>query len=100
MGLEKDLEILKRKVELREEQLAELQEKHGDLIKHVKKIDKRTKIRPVMLKEVSPSLVRTISTELIKASVILIATIYINRLLTKQKISSEVEKTIRKKEGN
>lgn len=99
MNIQNELQNLKSRVENRERELRELKIKHSQLLerntnleKRIEKIDKKTKIKPVYLKEVSTSLTQRIFTESIKAAVIMIVTIQVNKWLAKEKVEKKIKK--------
>lgn len=99
MNIQNELQNLKSRVENRERELQELKIKHSQLLerntnleKRIEKIDKKTKIKPVYLKEVSTSLTQRIFTESIKAAVIMIVTIQVNKWLAKEKVEKKIKK--------
>lgn len=99
MNIQNELQNLKSRVENRERELQELKIKHSQLLerntnleKRIEKIDKKTKIKPVYLKEVSTSLTQRIFTESIKAAIIMIVTIQVNKWLAKEKVEKKIKK--------
>lgn len=99
MNIQNELQNLKSRVENRERELRELKIKHSQLLerntnleKRIEKIDKKTKIKPVYLKEVSTSLTQRIFTESIKAAIIMIVTIQVNKWLAKEKVEKKIKK--------
>lgn len=99
MNIQNELQNLKSRVENRERELQELKIKHSQLLerntnleKRIEKIDKKTKIKPVYLKEVSTSLTQRIFTESIKAAIIMIVTIQVNKWIAKEKVEKKIKK--------
>lgn len=99
MNIQNELQNLKSRVENRERELRELKIKHSQLLerntnleKRIEKIDKKTKIKPVYLKEVSTSLTQRIFTESIKAAIIMIVTIQVNKWIAKEKVEKKIKK--------
>lgn len=98
MDIQNELQNLKNRVANRERELQELKIKHSQLLarnsnleKRIEKIDKKTKIKPVYLKEVSTSLTQRIFTESIKAAVIMLVTIQVNKWIAKEKVEKKLK---------
>lgn len=99
MNIQNELQNLKSRVENRERELRELKIKHSQLLerntnleKRIEKIDKKTKIKPVYLKEVSTSLTQRIFTESIKAAIIMMVTVQVNKWIAKEKVEKKIKK--------
>lgn len=99
MNIQNELQNLKSRVENRERELQELKIKHSQLLerntnleKRIEKIDKKTKIKPVYLKEVSTSLTQRIFTESIKAAIIMMVTVQVNKWIAKEKVEKKIKK--------